>query len=166
MVHPCIKIKAIEGNSLLADSDFNEIRPGLGVEAVLVHPQIEGRIPQTNKSWRYGWKADIYVTHVYLDPRERTRGECTMGYVSGSPKVPIRREPGWCGYRIEFWRTIDNSRTALDKNRRKRARREGLSDLKSQADCSLLHIVTAMGMTWYFHVAFAALSAGRVSVRR
>ena len=165
MVHPCIKIKAIEGNSLLADSDFNEIRPGLGVEAVLVHPQIEGRIPQTNKSWSYGWKADIYVTHVYLDSRERTRGECTMGYVSGSPRVPGCCEPEWHGYHTEFWYAVDNSRTALDKNRQKRASREGLSDLKSQADCSLLHVVTMIGKKWYFHVAFAALSAGRVSVR-
>jgi hypothetical protein len=34
------------------------------------------------------------VTHVYLDSRERTRGECTMGYVSNPPRVPSRREPG------------------------------------------------------------------------
>jgi hypothetical protein len=45
MVHPGVQIKAIEGNALFPDSDFNEIRTDLGVEAVPVHPQIEGRIP-------------------------------------------------------------------------------------------------------------------------
>jgi len=58
MVHPCVQIKAIEGNSLLADSNFNEIRTDLGVEAVLIHPQIEGRISQSDKPWSDGWKAD------------------------------------------------------------------------------------------------------------
>jgi hypothetical protein len=58
MVHPCVQIKAIEGNSLLADSNFNEIRTDLDVEAVLIHPQIEGRISQSDKSWSDGWKAD------------------------------------------------------------------------------------------------------------
>lgn len=45
MVYPVVKIKAIEGNTLFADLDFNEIRTNLGVETVPVHPQIKGRVP-------------------------------------------------------------------------------------------------------------------------
>lgn len=44
------------------------------------------------------------------------------------------------GYCVVFRWPVDNSRTALDKKRRKRAYREGLSDLKSQVDCSSLPI--------------------------
>jgi len=45
MVHPGVQIKAVEGNALFADPDFNEIRTDLTVKAVPVHTQIEGRIP-------------------------------------------------------------------------------------------------------------------------
>jgi hypothetical protein len=45
LVHPGIQIKAIKGNTLFADRDLNEIRTDLGVKAVPVHTQIEGRIP-------------------------------------------------------------------------------------------------------------------------
>ena len=45
MVHPGVQIKAIEGNSLFADLNFNEIRAHLTVKAVPVHTQIERRIP-------------------------------------------------------------------------------------------------------------------------
>jgi len=45
MVHPGVQIKAVEGNTLCANPDFNEMRSDLGVEAIPVHSQIEGRIP-------------------------------------------------------------------------------------------------------------------------
>jgi hypothetical protein len=51
VVYPDIQIKAIKGNTLLSDANFNEIRPHLGVKAVPVHAQIEGRIPEAEQSW-------------------------------------------------------------------------------------------------------------------
>jgi len=45
MIHPGVQIKAVEGNALFADLNFNEIRTNLGVKAVPVHPKIEWRIP-------------------------------------------------------------------------------------------------------------------------
>jgi hypothetical protein len=37
VVYPDIQIKAIKGNTLLSDANFNEIRPYLGIKAVSVH---------------------------------------------------------------------------------------------------------------------------------
>ena len=51
MVYPGIQIKAIKGNTLLSDANFNEIRPYLGVKAVSVHAQIGGRVPEADQSW-------------------------------------------------------------------------------------------------------------------
>ena len=51
MIHPGIQIKPVEGYALLSDANFNEIRPYLGVKAVAVHTQIEGRIAQSDQSW-------------------------------------------------------------------------------------------------------------------
>ena len=50
MVYPGIQIKAIKGNTLLSDANFNEIRTYLGVKAVPVHAQIEGGVPETDQS--------------------------------------------------------------------------------------------------------------------
>jgi len=44
MVHPGVQIKAVEGNTLFADLNFNKIRTNLGVKSVPVHPKIERRI--------------------------------------------------------------------------------------------------------------------------
>ena len=44
MVHPGVQIKAIEGNALFADPDFNEIRTNFSIKAVPVHPEIVGSI--------------------------------------------------------------------------------------------------------------------------
>ena len=52
MVYPGIKIKAIKGNTLYSDANFNEIRPYLGIKAAPVHAQIEGRVPEADQSWR------------------------------------------------------------------------------------------------------------------
>lgn len=50
MVHPGIQIKSVEGDALLADTDFNQIGADLRVESVPVHPDIEGRIPQPDQA--------------------------------------------------------------------------------------------------------------------
>jgi hypothetical protein len=45
LIYPDVQIKAVEGNTLFADLNFNKIRTNLGVKAVPVHPNIERRIP-------------------------------------------------------------------------------------------------------------------------
>ena len=63
MVYPGIQIKAIKGNTLLSDANFNEIRPYLGVKAVPVHAQIEGRVPEADQSWRN--RAGLFHERLY-----------------------------------------------------------------------------------------------------
>lgn len=41
VVCPSVQVKAVKGDSLVADGDFSEIGPNLGIEAVTVHAQIE-----------------------------------------------------------------------------------------------------------------------------
>jgi hypothetical protein len=48
LIHPGIQIKPVKSNALSSDANFNEIRPHLGVKAVPVHAQIEGRIAQSD----------------------------------------------------------------------------------------------------------------------
>jgi hypothetical protein len=52
LVGPRIEVKAIEGHAL--DSDRNDDYTGahLAVEAVLVHPEVSRRIPQSDESGR------------------------------------------------------------------------------------------------------------------
>jgi len=49
LIHPGVQIKAVEGNSLFSNGNFNEIRPDLCVEAIPVHPEIKGGISQPYK---------------------------------------------------------------------------------------------------------------------
>jgi len=50
LVYPGIQFKAIKGNTLLSDANFNEIRPYLGVKAVPVHAQVAGRVPEAEQA--------------------------------------------------------------------------------------------------------------------
>jgi len=50
LIHPGIEIKSIEGYPLLPHADLDDERTDLGVEAVLVHTEVEGRIPQPDQS--------------------------------------------------------------------------------------------------------------------
>ena len=54
VVHPCIEVNAIEGDSLDADAQGENARPHLAVEAVLVHAEVRGCIAQSNEArwWR------------------------------------------------------------------------------------------------------------------
>jgi hypothetical protein len=63
LIYPGIQIKAIKGNTLLSDANFSQIRSHLGVKAVSVHAQIEGRIPETDQSWRD--TAGLFHEQVY-----------------------------------------------------------------------------------------------------
>jgi len=51
LVHPVVQIKPVKGDALLPDANFHQIRPDLGIEAVPVHAQIEGGVPQSDQSW-------------------------------------------------------------------------------------------------------------------
>jgi hypothetical protein len=63
LIHPGIQFKAIEGNALFPDANFNEIRPYLGVKAVSVHAQIGGRVPEADQSW--GNRAGLFHERLY-----------------------------------------------------------------------------------------------------
>jgi hypothetical protein len=63
VVYTGIQIKAIKGNTLYSDANFNEIRPHLGVKAVPIHAQIEGRIPEAEQSW--GDRAVLFHARLY-----------------------------------------------------------------------------------------------------
>ena len=64
MVHPGVKIKSVESDPLFPNTDFNEIRADLRVEAVPVHPEIEGHVPQPDQAWDQAGKTVLVVAHA------------------------------------------------------------------------------------------------------
>ena len=50
MIHPGVQFKSVEGNALLADADYSEMRSHLGVEAVAVHAEIVRRVAETDQA--------------------------------------------------------------------------------------------------------------------
>jgi len=46
LIYPGIEFKPIEGDALITNRDLSQIRTHIGVEAIAIHAQIEGRIPQ------------------------------------------------------------------------------------------------------------------------
>jgi hypothetical protein len=50
LIHPGVQIKSVEGDALLAYRDFNEIGANFPVEAVAVHANIEGCVPESDKA--------------------------------------------------------------------------------------------------------------------
>lgn len=50
MIHPGVQFKSVEGDALLADTDFSQKRPYLGVEAIAIHAEIARRIAEANQS--------------------------------------------------------------------------------------------------------------------
>ena len=52
MLRKSVQFKSVEGDSLFSDANFNEIGPYLGVEAIAVHAQVTGCIPEANQSRR------------------------------------------------------------------------------------------------------------------
>lgn len=82
MVHPGVQIKSVESNPLFPNADFNEMRADLCVEAVPVHPEIEGRVPQPDKAWDKAGKTVCVVAH-YQDLAKAIVGdEGWMGCIS------------------------------------------------------------------------------------
>jgi hypothetical protein len=47
---PSIEIKAIEGDALRADRNLGQVQPNRRIEAVFVHPEIGGRVAQTDQA--------------------------------------------------------------------------------------------------------------------
>jgi hypothetical protein len=64
LIHPGIEIKSVEGYPLFPDADLGDVRTDLGAEAVLVHPEIEGGIPQSDKSGIDSGRAARVVLHL------------------------------------------------------------------------------------------------------
>jgi len=52
LIYPGVEFKSVEGDALLADANFHEIRTYLSIEAVAIHAQIERRIPEADQSRR------------------------------------------------------------------------------------------------------------------
>jgi hypothetical protein len=50
-IRPLIKLKPIEGNALLTDWDFRDVRSDLRIEAISVHAKVIWRVPQSQKAW-------------------------------------------------------------------------------------------------------------------
>ena len=49
VIRPGIQVKPVKRDPLVADGDFSERGPDLGIEAITVHAQIERRIAQANQ---------------------------------------------------------------------------------------------------------------------
>jgi hypothetical protein len=54
MVGPCVKFKAVEGDTLPADLDRRDVRPDFGIEAVAIHAEITRRIAKAEQARHYG----------------------------------------------------------------------------------------------------------------
>lgn len=52
VLDPGVQVKTVEGDALVADGNFNEIRAYFSIEAIAVHPQVERRVPQTDQAWQ------------------------------------------------------------------------------------------------------------------
>jgi len=48
LIHPGIEIKSIEGHPLHPHADLDDIGTDLRVEAILIHSEVVGRIPQAD----------------------------------------------------------------------------------------------------------------------
>jgi hypothetical protein len=42
VIHPGVQFNSVEGDALITDRDFGEVRAYLGVEAIPVHAEVEG----------------------------------------------------------------------------------------------------------------------------
>jgi hypothetical protein len=68
VVGPCVEVKPIESYALLTYGNFGEARTNGLVEAVSIHPQISGCIPQSNQAWQYFGRNNLQVGHGLCDP--------------------------------------------------------------------------------------------------
>jgi hypothetical protein len=50
IVYPVIQVKSIKRHALFTDRDFGEMWPDFGIEAMAVHTEIVGSIPQTDQT--------------------------------------------------------------------------------------------------------------------
>jgi hypothetical protein len=50
VVHPRVQIKPVEGDTLFPDGNLDEIGPDVVVEAIAVHPDVSGGIPQPDQT--------------------------------------------------------------------------------------------------------------------
>jgi hypothetical protein len=44
-----VQVKPVEGDALVPDRDFHQVGSGFEVEAVAVHAEVEGSIPQADE---------------------------------------------------------------------------------------------------------------------
>ena len=71
VVDPSVEFKAVEADTLLANGDFGQIRPHLGVEAVAVHAEVARRITKADDPRNQGSRLKM-VTVGALPSLRRT----------------------------------------------------------------------------------------------
>jgi hypothetical protein len=52
LIYPGVEFKSVEGDALLADANFCQMRPYYCVEAVAIHTEVARRIAETNQPGR------------------------------------------------------------------------------------------------------------------
>ena len=50
LVDPGIQFKAVESYALAADTDLGEVRPNFLIEAVAVHAEVGGNVPEADQA--------------------------------------------------------------------------------------------------------------------
>jgi hypothetical protein len=83
LLPPGIQFKAVEGDALATDADFPDKGPDFGVEAVAVHTEVAGRIPESEHSRHKGVAASSASRVLMRVGRNRHRAIVVVGYGSG-----------------------------------------------------------------------------------
>jgi hypothetical protein len=52
LIRPRIEVNAVESDSLDTNGDSGNARPHVAIEAVLIHTEVEGRIPKSQEAGR------------------------------------------------------------------------------------------------------------------
>ena len=74
VVHPCIEVNAVKGDSLNADAEGEDLRAHFAVEAVLVHAEIGGGVAQSDEAGRRGVRLRCVVLRA--QGQVVTHGRC------------------------------------------------------------------------------------------
>lgn len=82
VVHPGIKLKAIERDALFTDGDFGKAGPYLGVEPIAIHAEVGWCVPQP----QHARKQNDVAGRAGLHAGARTRGS---GLPRAGSAVPV-----------------------------------------------------------------------------
>lgn len=63
-IGPGVQFKTVKSDALLPHAPFVQLRADFAVEAVLVHAEVGGRIPQANDARGYSSEPICFAVHV------------------------------------------------------------------------------------------------------